>query len=474
MMGIAVRRESSQGVSEVNQAVNVMDFFQTQILPELQDGNHSVRPVLKAAAIKFVTVFRNQFEKQNLVVIMPMLIAHLSSPVVVVHTFAAYAIERILVTREDPNVNTSRHKFGSTEVQQFLQPLFTGLFTIIDNEESNENEYVMKCVMRSLATAREDILPVAQIVTTRLTDTLVRVAKNPKNPQFNHYLFESISVLVRSVCLKDPNATSQFEPLLFIPFNAILQQDVAEFTPYVFQILAQLLELRAPGTGLGEAYTQLFPPLLTPSIWEKKGNVPALARLFQAYIDKAAVELAPKLNPILGVFQKLLASKATEISAFEILNSAISHFPPAVMEPAIPTLFQLLLVRLQSSRTTKLLYNPIILRNRWNQNIVCFCSLIIIIGMIGGTTIITIQNMIQRGRNGGVGPVLLSVVQALQNSFINPQQRSTSSFSSSLSLSGLFVIQRDRQQLNTKYLFGNKSIFTTTTTRTKLPRSSLV
>ena len=94
--------------------------------------------------------------------------------------------------------------------------------------------------------------------------------------------------------------------------------------------------------------------------------------------------------------------------------------------------------------------------------------------MIGSTTIITIQNTIQRGRNGGVGPVLLSVVQALQNSFINPQKRSTSSFSSSLSLSGLFVIQRDRQQLNTKYLFGNKSIFTTTTTRTKLPRSSLV
>jgi exportin-2 (importin alpha re-exporter) len=103
--------------------------------------------------------------------------------------------------------------------------------------------------------------------------------------------------------------------------------DIAEFTPYVFQVLAQLLEYRPAGSGLGEAYTQLFTPLLTPALWEKKGNIPALARLFQAYIVKAAPDLVGKLQPILGVFQKLLASKATETSAFEILNSAIVHFP---------------------------------------------------------------------------------------------------------------------------------------------------
>jgi exportin-2 (importin alpha re-exporter) len=353
MMGISIRRESAQGVSEVNQAVNVMEFFQSQILPELQDPNLSARPVLKATSIKFVTVFRNQFMKQDLVVMMPMLIAHLSSPVVVVHTFSAYAIERILLTKEDINVGTSKLKFGSSELKPVLDPLFNGLFAIIDNQANNENDYVMKCVMRSLATAQEDIIPVAQVVTKRLTETLGRIAKNPQNPQFNHFLFESIGVLVRSVCSKDPNATILFEALLFVPFNAILQQDIAEFTPYVFQILAQLLEYRAVGSGLGEAYSQLFPPLLTPALWEKKGNVPALARLFQAYIDQAAAELVPKLNPILGVFQKLLASKATEASAFDILHSVISQFPPVVLEPVLPTLFQLLLVRLQSSKTPR-------------------------------------------------------------------------------------------------------------------------
>jgi exportin-2 (importin alpha re-exporter) len=36
---------------------------------------------------------------------------------------------------------------------------------------------------------------------------------------------------------------------LFPPFQAVLSLDVAEFSPYVFQILAQLLEFRADGVS---------------------------------------------------------------------------------------------------------------------------------------------------------------------------------------------------------------------------------
>jgi exportin-2 (importin alpha re-exporter) len=352
MMGIAIRRGSTQGVSEINEAVNVMDFFQTQILPELQDSNHASRPVVKATSIKFVSVFRNQFTRENLVQLMPLLIQHLGSPIVVVHTFAAYAIERILLAKEVVGA-TKQPKISSADFMPFLEPLFTGLFAIIDNQEWNENDYVMKCVMRALSKAGEDVVPVTQIVITKLTAALGRVAKNPRNPQFNHYLFESIAVLVGSVCSKDPSATTTFEALLFEPFNVILQMDIAEFTPYVFQVLAQLLEFRPQQSGLGQSYTQLFQPLLTPDLWEKKGNVPALSRLIQAYIKKAAGELTSFINPILGVFQKLLSLKATEANAFDLLASVIVHFPQETMEPRLGTIFQLLLTKLQSSKTPK-------------------------------------------------------------------------------------------------------------------------
>ena len=65
--------------------------------------------------------------------------------------------------------------------------------------------------------------------------------------------------------------------------------DAQEFHPYVFQIFAQLIELRpAP---LPAMYMGIFPPLLSPVFWERHGNVPALVRLLRAYLAKAASEI---------------------------------------------------------------------------------------------------------------------------------------------------------------------------------------
>ncbi len=384
MMGIAIRKESPLGVSEVTQGVNILDFFQSQILPELQDLNHSSRQVLKATALKFVSVFRNQFSRDNLIQIFPLIMSHLGSPVVVVHTFAAYTIERILFSKDDVVSGPGVYKIASSDLRVFVEPLFTALFAIIDNLEHNENDYVMKCVMRSFIRVGEDIIPVTEIVLVKLNAALGRVATNPRNPQFNHYLFESIAVLVKSVCSTNPNGGDALEKMLFEPFTTILQADIAEFTPYVFQILAQLLEYRPSGSALSPAFAGLFQPLLTPAIWEKKGNVPAITRLLQAYICKAAIELIPFLNPTLGVFQKLISSKATETSAFEILNSALLHFPSESLEPLHTTIFSLLFTRLQNSKTP-----------RYTQLVTTFFALFI--GKYGAQVFFDRTNFIQAG-----------------------------------------------------------------------------
>jgi len=90
MLGIAIRAESAQfGVSQVNDGVNVMEFFSTHVLTELQEKDMTVRPMVKATCIKFVSIFRNQFTKEQFGALMPLLIAHLGSKDVVVHTYAA-------------------------------------------------------------------------------------------------------------------------------------------------------------------------------------------------------------------------------------------------------------------------------------------------------------------------------------------------------------------------------------------------
>jgi exportin-2 (importin alpha re-exporter) len=352
MFGIAIKAESAVGgVSEVNANVNVLQFFSTNIYPELEDTNHMTRPMLKATALKFVGTFRNQFTKEQLIALMPLLIHHLGSPSVVVHSYAAYGIEKIMTTKQD-----GRPKFGAPELQPFLQTIFTALFNIIDNPNLNENEYAMKCVMRSLAVASDDILPVTQVVLERITSALGRVAKNPRNPQYNHYMFESIAVLVKSVCTKEPAATSAFESFLFPPFQTVLQMDVSEFTPYVFQIFALLLEFRPVELGLGESYEMLFQPMLTPEIWERKGNIPALTRLLRAYLGQASAKIVAmgSLPAILGLFQKLIASQATEQSGFELLSTVLLKVDATSLKPFVTEIFRILFLRLRHKKTTRL------------------------------------------------------------------------------------------------------------------------
>lgn len=351
-LAASVRAESAtHGVSSINEKLDVMDFFVKNILSELQQsGGHAM---LKATAIKFVSTFRNQFAAEHLTQLMPMLIHCLSSDSVVVHTYAAATIEKILTTKKQIDTPTKELKFGQENLKPFLESLFTGLFAIVDNENLPENEYVMKAVMRSLSVAREDLVAVTEIVLNKLTASLGRVAKNPKNPHFNHYLFESIAVLVRSVCSKNQNYTSPFESLLFPPFQHVLQMEILEFSPYVFQVLSQLLEYRPD--GLSEAYSSLFGPLMTPSLWESKGNVPALTRLVQAYFHKGASQIVAQgfLMPVLGVFQKLVSSKANEANGFALLQSIILYTPVESIKETFGNLFKVLLLRLQHNRTPR-------------------------------------------------------------------------------------------------------------------------
>jgi len=322
-------------------------------LVELQDTIHTVRPMVKATAIKYVSAFRNQFSKEHLAALTPLLIHHLSSPSVVVHTYAASAIERFLICKERDGNGVMKNKFGGPEIQPFLQQLFTALFSILDNTSLNENEYVMKCVMRSLNACREDVIPITHIVLEKLNSALFIVAKNPRNPSYNHYLFESIAVLVKSVCTKNPECTAAFEAMLFPPFQLVLQMDVSEFTPYIFQILAQILEFRSD--GLGDAYKVLFPPCLSPSLWDRKGNIPALTRLLEAYLQKGASEIVAlgHLIGLLGVFQKLISVKADEMYGFDLLKSVIQFIPEDAFQPHMRGVVQILLMRLQHSKSPR-------------------------------------------------------------------------------------------------------------------------
>lgn len=98
--------------------------------------------------------------------------------------------------------------------------------------------------------------------------------------------------------------------------------------PYIFQLFAALLEANPSGT-LPSYYQGLVSPILMPVMWESKGNIPALVRLVSSIISRGSQFIIEnnQVEPILGIFQKLLSTKANESYGFDLLESVVSSFP---------------------------------------------------------------------------------------------------------------------------------------------------
>lgn len=83
------------------------------------------------------------------------------------------------------------------------------------------------------------------------------------------------------------NLTKNLKNFLFTKLQYFV---VAEFLPYVFQILSLLIDHHPEGK-VADTYMALFPHLMAPALWERPGNIPPLVRLLQAYIEKGGKQI---------------------------------------------------------------------------------------------------------------------------------------------------------------------------------------
>lgn len=347
----AKTKTSTAGATSTNALVNLTEFYSSHVAPELQDPNTDARTIVKADCMRFVTVFRSQLPRETMLEMFPKCISYLTSSHNVVHSYAATLVERLLAMKVQ-----GKPVFTASELGSYLQPLLENLFSALRMPDSGENEYVMKAVMRLIAFVGKSVVPVAVPALQQLAVILGNVARNPTQPGFNHYLFESIAALVKNGNDGTEASISSIEGILFPPFQIILQEDVQEFHPYLFQVYAELLEIRGDicrGSAIPDSYMQLLQPLLTPHFWERPGNIPALGRLIRTYINVSPKQTESQLQGILGVFQKLIASKNNDHEGMLILDYVLGSFEPDVMNPLMSSIWSILYQRLQSARTAK-------------------------------------------------------------------------------------------------------------------------
>ncbi|CAK1543500.1 unnamed protein product [Leptosia nina] len=336
------------GVTRASPLVDLAQFAQTHVIPELSKANVNEMPVLKADALKYIMTFRTLLPNELLITTFPMLVQHVNGRGVVC-TYGACAVEKLIL--------------GGMVPRQVIEPhapaLLSALFTALGNttDPTEHNEYVMKAILRTLSCLRESALSYLGEALPKLASLLAVVTKNPCKPHFNHYLFETLSLSISLVVKSNPRAITAFEDALFPIFQEVLQNDVQEFMPYVFQMLSLLLELRGPeqAGGDGEAYAALLPCLVAPPLWERAANIRPLVRLLCAFIAtrEELVRSSGKLTAMLGVFQKLIASKTNDHEGFYLVQSMLYKFGTTDMQPYTKQVMTLLFQRLSSSKTTK-------------------------------------------------------------------------------------------------------------------------
>ncbi|CAK7226235.1 importin-alpha export receptor [Sporothrix curviconia] len=336
---------AAQGVKTVNQYVNVVDFFQKHVAADLLSGSDT-QPIAKVDAIKYLHTFRSQLTKDQWQAAFQPLIQNLASDNYVVYTYAAIAVERVLFLTNDEGV----HLFTREDIQPFAKDLLSHLFSLIEKDTApaklQENEFLMRCIVRVLIVIKEGVVPIVDDILTHLINITNVIKSNPSNPRFYYYHFEAVGALVR---YSSGALGNKLEATLWEPFSFILKEDVSEFVPYVFQIFSALIEMN-PTLELPDHYKTLIPVLLNDTIWETRGNVPACARFLSAILPKihAAIVSQNQILPLLEIFSRLFASKKTEQNALDILESIITSIPAAALDPYFSTILGKLFTKLDS------------------------------------------------------------------------------------------------------------------------------
>uniref|UniRef100_A0A7S2ZKS4 Importin N-terminal domain-containing protein n=1 Tax=Rhodosorus marinus TaxID=101924 RepID=A0A7S2ZKS4_9RHOD len=346
------------GATTTSGLVSVVDFFAAHILPEILSAAEApgnvTSPVLRANALKYTVTFRNQLPSAQYQITLDACCKLMTSNVVVIHSYAALVVEKLFGMTEKVPMQQGIVRTPKVEqklVIEMLPKLLPPLFQLIAPGAA-ENEYAMKCTARTIVRADKEFHVHAETALRQLCRLVEAVSGNPGNPSFNHYLFEAVAAVINTA----PEKIELYQTLLVPMLQELLSKEVVEFAPYALQILAKVMALySARQMQLPDFFRQLAKTLLAPPLWDRSGFVPGMVKFLQGYIrlDSEYILGSNSLNPILGVFQKLIASKANDHHGMALVRTIIETYELNTMRNYNVNILRILMTRLQTARTNK-------------------------------------------------------------------------------------------------------------------------
>lgn len=201
-------------------------------------GSANELPIIRGDSLKYLVLFRGQLTADQILECFrgengktdKSIIRFLSSNHFLLHHYAAYAIERLLMLKIPNTQNQVKMAKKNHLKLLFFQSPFTSetiqLGTLIDAlfgcfalPQAYETHYIMKALMRTFSIINVNLnhqliqyLNIfkdemaqqnAHIYVSKLSQMIVDAIRVPKNPLLVHFIFESLCVLIKKVKYKN-------------------------------------------------------------------------------------------------------------------------------------------------------------------------------------------------------------------------------------------------------------------------------
>lgn len=316
-----------RGATKINIDENTLNqYFENVIVPELDIEKASKYPILTSQCIKFLIIYRHMIPQAWLVDIVTKMSSFLTHESIVIRTYSACAIEKLLSMRD---LTTKNLIFTKEVLSPLLLDLLKQLNTLITESEGLEI-YALMSLFRIISIAQEEFMPFASNFAEAVGTFVDKTIKDTNTTAYSIYiLFETIGYIIHWVAQTDSKTVKEYEDALLPKLNNIIEKNRTDVIIYVFQIYAAFV-LNSASSELGNTYA-----VIAKSVLEDPSNtdadmkylVPGEIRLLCAILYKYPDFFAPYKEHLFGLMDKVLTTLSLEEDAVNLLACISEVFP---------------------------------------------------------------------------------------------------------------------------------------------------
>ncbi|KAK9173485.1 Cse1 family protein [Cryptosporidium meleagridis] len=229
-------------------------------------------------------------------------------------------------------------------IGNILHPMLKKAFQGEKRTYLTESEFIPRCMMRLLTYLGKLGSELVNTLAPTIAECTKLAVENPKNPSFNHYLFELLGV-----CIRNSSDCEKLDNFILPILIEILEKNLTDFIPYSLQLLALRLDTLA---SRNELYDKLFIHLIDAKIWHGPASaVPGIVRLCSSFFKRHSLfeaSISSHIKQVFERFQFCLSHRRFQSTlSFEFLRDIVRFLPFKWYSQYLTALANLLLTKSQ-------------------------------------------------------------------------------------------------------------------------------